>query len=289
MGLMNTLRSALGLQRPLAPRDAEAPLDVTPAARERLAGMPADHGIHVSTAPVEVGRVVHVDEGPSQGPPPPHLEDVPLTASDEDLHHLRGLTLDWRDGRWAVSCHVELRARETPNPDGRVYMADRNLAIGRPLFFARDARFFARGAGPFPGLPTLLFGTPQIKSVLLRDNTLTIEREPGAPWDPLDRAVDAAVRQYFLTCGHALTSDELPEREDPFEAAVLAVLQERIAPGIHRDGGDIQLVGVQDGVVRVSMHGACRTCPASTATLRLGVEKTLKEAFPGQIERVEQV
>lgn len=282
MGLMNTLRNALGLQRPLVPRDPSAPLELSPAARQRLAELPPDHGIHVSTSPVEQGRVVHVDEGPSQGPPPPHLGDAPVTASDEDLHHLRGLVLDWRDGRWAVSCHLELRARETPNPDGRVYLADRALAVGRPLFFGR-------GAGSHPTLPALLLADSRIHSVLLRDHTITVEREPGASWDAIDRVVDAGIRQYFLMCGHELTSEQLPERDDPLEAAVLQVLQERIAPGIHRDGGDIQLVGIDDGVVRVSMHGACRSCPASTATLRLGVEKTLKEAFPGQIERVEQV
>jgi Fe-S cluster biogenesis protein NfuA len=67
------------------------------------------------------------------------------------------------------------------------------------------------------------------------------------------------------------------------------VLQDTILPGIHRDGGDLRLLGIEDGVVQVSMDGACRTCPASSATLKLGVEKTLLAAFPGEVTRVEQV
>jgi Fe-S cluster biogenesis protein NfuA len=57
---------------------------------------------------------------------------------------------------------------------------------------------------------------------------------------------------------------------------------------VHRDGGDIELVGVSNGVVRLSMVGACRSCPSSVITLKQGVEKVLREAFPGQVERVEQ-
>lgn len=282
MGLLNTLRNALGLQRPLVPRDGDAALELSAAARERLAAMPDGHGIHVATTPAEGGRVVHVEEGPSQGPPPPAFGDLPVTASDPDLHHLRGLVLDHRDGRWAVSFHLELRARETPNPDGRLYLCDRWLALGRPIFVSRDLKD--------PPSPTAaLLANPDIRSVLLRDNTLTIEREPGRPWDPIDRAVDAALRQHFLLCNHELTADVLPERDDPLEAAVARVLAERIAPGIHRDGGDIELVGIQDGVVRVALSGACRSCPSSTATLRIGVERTLLEAFPGQVTAVEQV
>lgn len=281
MGLLDTLRNALGLQRPLEPVDPNAPLQLSASALERIASLPAGHGLHLTTTPIDGGRVVHVDEGPSQGPPPPELGDHPVTASDADLRHLRGLTLDWRQDRWAVSCHLELRARETPNPNGRLYLADRWLAVGRPAFFAH-----APGAPP---LAARVLAIPGVRSVLFRDNTVTVERDVDIPWDGLDRAVDAALREHFLLCGHALTSEDLPERDDPLEAAVARVLQERIAPGIHKDGGDIELVGVTDGVVRVSMHGACRSCPASTATLRLGVERTLREAFPGQVERVEQV
>lgn len=283
MSLLDTLRNALGLQRPLALRDPEEPLALSPAARQRLAALPPGHGIHVSTLPTDDGaHRVHVDEGPSQGPPPPGFEGSALTASDVDLQRVRGLVLDWRDGRWSVGCPLEIRARETPNPDGRLYGTDRVLVVGRPLFFAR-------GGADLPRLAALLLDDDRVRSVLLRDNTLTVERTPGVDWPTLDRHVDAALRTWLLGCGQPLRADALPERDDPFEAAVVQVLQERIAPGVQRDGGQIDLVSVQDGVVYVTMQGACRTCPASTATLRLGVERTLKEAFPGRIDRVEAV
>ena len=54
----------------------------------------------------------------------------------------------------------------------------------------------------------------------------------------------------------------------------------KIRPALQADGGDIELVDVTDGVVKVRLAGACRGCPMSEMTLRMGVEKTLKEEIP---------
>ncbi|MFA4909821.1 MAG: NifU family protein [Desulfobacteria bacterium] len=54
-----------------------------------------------------------------------------------------------------------------------------------------------------------------------------------------------------------------------------------IRPALQADGGDIQLVDVTDGVVKVVLTGACGSCPMSQMTLKMGVEKTLKEKIPG--------
>ncbi len=55
---------------------------------------------------------------------------------------------------------------------------------------------------------------------------------------------------------------------------------EKIRPFLQRDGGDIELIDVVDGVVKVKLKGACGSCPMSTMTLKLGVEKQLKEEIP---------
>jgi Fe-S cluster biogenesis protein NfuA len=57
---------------------------------------------------------------------------------------------------------------------------------------------------------------------------------------------------------------------------------DRLRPGLIADGGNVELIGVEaDGTVRVSLQGACATCPAQTATLRVGLEEPLLKAFPG--------
>lgn len=59
-----------------------------------------------------------------------------------------------------------------------------------------------------------------------------------------------------------------------------------LKPLVRRDGGDIELVEVDDdGVVRVRLLGACIGCPSSSLTLALGIEKNLKDQIP-EVSRV---
>ena len=56
---------------------------------------------------------------------------------------------------------------------------------------------------------------------------------------------------------------------------------EKIRPFLQRDGGDIELLDVsEDGVVKVRLRGACGSCPMSMMTLKMGVEKQLKDEIP---------
>lgn len=54
----------------------------------------------------------------------------------------------------------------------------------------------------------------------------------------------------------------------------------KIRPFLQRDGGDIELVEINEGVVKVRLKGACGSCPMGMMTLKMGVEKTLKQEFP---------
>jgi len=54
----------------------------------------------------------------------------------------------------------------------------------------------------------------------------------------------------------------------------------RIRPMLQRDGGDVELLSVEDGVVKVRLTGACGGCPMATLTLKRGIEAKLKEEIP---------
>jgi len=63
---------------------------------------------------------------------------------------------------------------------------------------------------------------------------------------------------------------------------------EKIRPSLQADGGNIELVDVTDGVVKVRLTGACGGCPMSQMTLKMGVERALKQEVP-EVKRVESV
>jgi Fe-S cluster biogenesis protein NfuA len=56
---------------------------------------------------------------------------------------------------------------------------------------------------------------------------------------------------------------------------------EKVRPSLQADGGDVQLIDVDDdGVVKVTLQGACAGCPMSQMTLKMGIEKILKQNIP---------
>ncbi|MED4603026.1 NifU family protein [Paenibacillus validus] len=68
---------------------------------------------------------------------------------------------------------------------------------------------------------------------------------------------------------------------------VLEVL-DKLRPFLQRDGGDVELVDVEDGIVKLRLMGACGSCPSSTITLKAGIERALLEEVEG-VQEVIQV
>ncbi len=62
----------------------------------------------------------------------------------------------------------------------------------------------------------------------------------------------------------------------------------RLRPFLLRDGGDVELVDVNQGIVRLRLLGACGNCPSSTLTLKAGIERALVSEVPG-VREIEQV
>ncbi|MFC2072206.1 NifU family protein [Chloroflexota bacterium] len=60
---------------------------------------------------------------------------------------------------------------------------------------------------------------------------------------------------------------------------------DKIRPSLVADGGNVELVGVNDGTVQVRLTGACGGCPMSAMTLKMGIEQMLKQELP-EVEEV---
>ena len=79
----------------------------------------------------------------------------------------------------------------------------------------------------------------------------------------------------------------MPQSTEDMHAQVQEVL-ENLRPFLLRDGGDVELVDIEDGIVMVRLMGACGSCPSSTITLKAGIERALLEEVPG-VKELEQV
>lgn len=80
---------------------------------------------------------------------------------------------------------------------------------------------------------------------------------------------------------------ESPSTDRTLKEQVAEVIDTRIRPAIQQDGGDIELVEVSDqGLVSVRLRGACAGCPGARMTLKMGVERMLKQLVAGVSEVV---
>ncbi|KAL1833008.1 hypothetical protein DCAR_0103053 [Daucus carota subsp. sativus] len=64
---------------------------------------------------------------------------------------------------------------------------------------------------------------------------------------------------------------------------------EEVRPYLIADGGNVDVVSVEDGVVSLKLQGACGTCPSSTTTMKMGIERVLKEKFGNAVKDIRQV
>ena len=79
--------------------------------------------------------------------------------------------------------------------------------------------------------------------------------------------------------GSTVIPDQSKKLKPNMKDEVEAVL-ESIRPMLIADGGNVELVDIDDGVVKVRLVGACTSCSSSTMTLKMGIEKALKKAIP---------
>lgn len=78
-------------------------------------------------------------------------------------------------------------------------------------------------------------------------------------------------------------SGTTPRSDEPVDMDTLEATLEYIRPALQADGGDLVLLGVEEGIVSLEMVGACGGCPMSMMTLKAGIERILTDRVPGVV------
>ena len=164
----------------------------------------------------------------------------------------------------------------TPNPEALMFRVQEML-VPNGTFEYRSA-----GEASDAPLPRRIFDLPGITSVLVAPRFVTVNKESEVPWPELVPQIKAAVRDFLESGDMAVPDSDLAVAQytDPVERKVVKLLDEFIRPAVAQDGGDIMYRGLHDGIVHVKLIGSCASCPSSTATLAMGVERMLLEEVP---------
>ena len=177
-----------------------------------------------------------------------------------------------------------IQTEETPNPSTLKFLPGRDVMGAAP-----PADFPNAESAKASPLAESLFKIPQVSSVFLGSNFITITKSED-DWLQLKPILLTALMDFFLTglpvINQTPASQDVSEGADGEEgdseivSTIKQLLDTRVRPAVAQDGGDIVFHGYEDGVVYLTMRGACAGCPSSTATLKHGIENLLKHFIP---------
>ena len=133
-----------------------------------------------------------------------------------------------------------------------------------------------------------LFDISGITGVFFGSDFITITKEEGKEWYLLKPSILGVIMEHF-TAGRPVLSGPKKEAassedDDEIVVQIKELLDTRVRPFVAQDGGDIVYHGFEEGIVFLTMQGACAGCPSSTATLKLGIENMLRHYIPEVLE-----
>jgi Fe-S cluster biogenesis protein NfuA len=182
-----------------------------------------------------------------------------------------------------------IETETTPNPAALKFLP------GQTVMAAGTREFASPEAAEASPLAQAIFDTGEVVNVFFGGDFVSVTAAPGADWSALRPQVVAIMLDHFIAeaplfvpgtaSGIAVPSEDEPVVEErPEDAEVIAAINElletRVRPAVAGDGGDIAYRGFRDGVVYLTLQGACSGCPSSTATLKHGIEGLLKHYVP---------
>jgi Fe-S cluster biogenesis protein NfuA len=188
--------------------------------------------------------------------------------------------------RVARSPMMFIQTETTPNPATLKFLPGRTVLSEGTIDMPN-----VQEAAKSP-LAEKLFEVPGVSGVFFGSDFITVTKSTGE-WQQLKPAILGAIMEHFVSGAPVLADGADPEdREDEFfdaaDADTVATIKElidtRVRPAVANDGGDITFKGFKDGVVFLSMKGACSGCPSSTATLRHGIQNLLRHFVPDVTE-----
>lgn len=178
-----------------------------------------------------------------------------------------------------------IQTEETPNPNTVKFLP------GKPVMEKGVAEFKTFEEAASSMLAQKLMGLDGVVGVFYGADFISVTKLEMAEWEAIKTRVMAAIMDHYMT-GLPLfregmdPSDQAQDNSDDDEltAQIKELLDTRVRPMVAMDGGDIVFNRFEQGIVYLTMRGACSGCPSSTMTLKSGIENMLRHYVPEVLE-----
>ncbi|KAI5710037.1 hypothetical protein M8J76_000322 [Diaphorina citri] len=192
---------------------------------------------------------------------------------------------------WSLHRTMFIQTQDTPNPNSLKFLPGVPVLEepGQTIDFPTGQAAYCSPLGK------LLFRIEGVKSVFFGHDFITVtKQDDDVDWKLLKPEIFATIMDFFssglpvLTDAQPSSDTVIHEDDDETVQMIKELLDTRIRPTVQEDGGDIQFISFQDGVVKLKMQGSCTSCPSSVVTLKNGVQNMLQFYIP-EVVAVEQI
>lgn len=198
----------------------------------------------------------------------------------------------------AAKSPVMLYTEQTPNPEALKYVTNRMLYRGIADFKEKDL------ASEWSPMANSLMELPYVKSVYFNNNYVTITKEFNYDWGDVMLKLKEFVKSYLEADGEVIkegyadfaaaqaaahAAGQFSGEDGEIARKIKELIDTFVKPAVEGDGGNIEFLSFDKGVVYVQMQGSCSGCPSSTLTLKSGIEGMLKRMVPEVTEVVQEM
>ncbi|MBW7846398.1 MAG: NifU family protein [Bacteroidia bacterium] len=193
-----------------------------------------------------------------------------------------------KTGNTVISIYTEM----TPNPETMKFVANKLLYPGKSVDFQNEESAFASP------LAMQLFAFPFIKAVFIASNFVTLTKtDETENWEDVIPSIKQFLKEYLEEGNEIINEEKLATRkiestnsvhadDDDVVKRIKELLENYVKPAVEMDGGAIQFISYEDGIVNLKMQGSCSGCPSSMITLKAGIEGMMKRMIPEVTEVV---
>ena len=173
-----------------------------------------------------------------------------------------------------MSSEIRIAGEPSANGDACKFIVDRPVLPGQSAFFAKVEE--AKGSA----LAHELLLVPGIESVLIADNTVTLNAGYPVDWQAL--GIGHMIRKHMGSGAPVVSAEyfeDIPSEGD-LKWAITDLLNREINPAVAAHGGYVELIDVQKNNVFIRLGGGCQGCGAADVTLKQGIEKAIRNLVP---------
>jgi Fe-S cluster biogenesis protein NfuA len=175
-----------------------------------------------------------------------------------------------------VDTEIAIIGEPTMNPTTCMFTVDRPVYPGGAMYFKN------REAAGNSLLAQRIFEISEVETILIAENQITVTKSGTDPWPVIGKRIGTKIREHIRSNDPAVSDQCLsampPESE--IRKKVQDLLEKEINPALGMHGGWVELVDVKHNSVYIRLGGGCQGCGSARMTLKMGIEKVIREQIP---------